>query len=505
MIAVGDRVRTVGLEGRPELNGAMGVVESYHESKGRFRVRLIAVQIATPLAIKPENLVKVEISAVIGRCDGLGAFNMALYDENVVARVTLRVHEGLSPVEASCDITPKATLLEVAAQFSGRPCASVLEAIEAVAGGKPDSNRDRDYTVEGKPPSPRRWHVSCPPALAGSVLANARSLTSADVLQRTETTETSTHITQAQTLEIAASMAGPVAQSLSDFVDSWTMQPEAITLKGVVAKFNLETAAYCVFNRRGEYRNWGFGETLKELFRAGYKARRQQGSSDSIESLRQRAREILGALVSDTRLGAQTCVAKCDLMCEHMVALHLLSEQKLMAALLLCLRDNLREVGLKDSAFGTAMMLFSPPLPDGTYFMPLAEKLLERENTSQEIFGTFTALPLAKVLEIHHKEMNANGGIGLRTQETEEGSLTLGEGTEDLDEDLKQRMRDEYAAAANKGKNAGMEILKISDYAHIDEEAGFPDGGGHHAAWSMHCRTDPTSSQRTPTCQVWHM
>jgi len=65
-------------------------------------------------------------------------------------------------------------------------------------------------------------------------------------------------------------------------------------------------------------------------------------------------------------------------------------------------------------------------------------------------------------------------------------------------------MRDEYAAAANKGKNAGMEILKISDYAHIDEEAGFPMATGH-AAWSMHCRTDPTSSQRTPTCQVWHM
>ena len=52
---LGKRVKLVGLQGRPELNGRVGRVYSWHEDKGRAGIMLDDGEEGT-LAIKPENL-----------------------------------------------------------------------------------------------------------------------------------------------------------------------------------------------------------------------------------------------------------------------------------------------------------------------------------------------------------------------------------------------------------------------------------------------------------------
>ena len=57
---LGARVRLQNLTARPELNGCVGRVMSWHAHKGRAGVKLTSDRVEHTLALKPENLLLIE-------------------------------------------------------------------------------------------------------------------------------------------------------------------------------------------------------------------------------------------------------------------------------------------------------------------------------------------------------------------------------------------------------------------------------------------------------------
>eukprot|EP00966_Prymnesium_polylepis_P210341 4870930-Prymnesium_polylepis.1 len=131
------------------------------------------------------------------------------------------------------------------------------------------------------------------------------------------------------------------------------------------------------------------------------------------------------------------------------------------------------------------MLLFSPQLPDGTCFKPLAASLLQLEDLHTKLLGKYTRMPLETVLQLYYGSMNRRGNVGLRTGTTQEGSLSFGSGTDHLSESEKQSLQQQFKARKS-GRDVKMQTLTLADYAHIDEEAGVTGGGGHWAVRMEH-------------------
>ena len=487
----GTRGRIHGLKSRAELNGQCGIIMSYVGAKRRYLVRTKDMRPSdVPLALQPENITAVEATAWLGRCDGLGAFNVALHDEamGMVARVCLRVHEGLSKVEGTCDLVPEQAYIQVSSDLVGRQCNSVDEALQASSHFNDSRNdsRDRGYTVKDAEPPPRAWYVRCSPALVAGALTLALEATSMEEKARAQNGETSSALSRMDVISAFGEMAGPQHQLLRDFVVEWADGTEAKNLMGMVATFDLEAAAYYVLNHRGEYQAWGFVEAMRQHFRKGYMAQKRKGAGSN-HQLRSRLKDILGALANDS--SAHIIISKCDLMCEHMAAFHLLADQKAIAALLLTLRDNVRELGLRESAIGFALMLVTPTLPDGTDFTPIAQAMLAEEDTVTHLSAVFTFMPVQKALELHYKSLNSDGGLALK-ESVETGTLSFHHSVNKtkeggLTEEDKQMMQKNWTEDGIKS-SFQISTLKISDYAHIDDEAGAHPGGGH---WTIFMHT----------------
>jgi len=232
---------------------------------------------------------------------------------------------------------------------------------------------------------------------------------------------------------------------------------------------------YNVLNNRGEYSDvWSFYEPLQTLWSVKYQAIGRDVSAE------QRLDVALAALCSDGRRLAKDTVAKCELMCEHMAAFHLLLKQKPLAALMLCARDDIRAAGLASSAFGQVMMMRSVcSVKDSTTrsaFSEFAQRFCAAEP-STVCYGVFTKMSLQAVLDF------AANNASLSPTYHEAAMLTFPDGGSGMDADTEREMQ-ELFQRSDIDRSIQVSMRKIGDdaQAQLAAEAGLAEMKGQ---WSM--------------------
>ena len=408
------------------------------------------------------------VTAYLGQPD-INAFNIVLHTKTHVAYICVRTGRGLSPGNAQ--LIPMEALLAIAPAGS-----SVKDALEAMLPIQKSVRRDRhEGEARGRPIEQkiRPVFMRCPVPLAAGVIAAALSITAPAVANEPSMAEALAFFK----LHVPASDP----EALPKFVEGFARSNDGLLLARLVQDLNQMMAMYITLNSRGEYCDiWSFFEPMSKLWNNAYMPANSSQASDQ-----ERLETALAALCSDRRQLARDTVMKCELMCEHMAAWHLLAKDKALASFMLQSRNYIRSNGLKDSYFGRAMMIRScAGISDNASrvsFDAIANDFHQREKGASVMIFTLLsneeALQAARTM-IDGGEISTPVYVPPMLREQEDvleqnvGRCTIAEGSAWTKEEQRNMLKIAHESGL---RNVTMSMRKFSDFADLDLEADSPN------------------------------